>query len=272
MTNMTKIKSAISYIFLGVLSFLSVFPFYWLLVCATNTSNDISKGKLLPGKALADNFKAVMERTDLLLCLRNSVIVTLFTVTLCILFSSMAGYAFEIFRNKKRDKLFNIMLLGMMIPTMTTIVPLYKLTASMKLVNTLTGIILPGMLSVWHMFLFRQTTKSFPYELVEAARIDGMNEFSIYCRIYLPLIRSTVATGFVMAFMNSWNNFAWPRLILMQDTKMTLPIIIANLQSGYTPNYGAIMLACCVCTVPTLIIFLCMQKSFSNGITGSLKG
>ena len=160
----------------------------------------------------------------------------------------------------------------MMIPTMTTIVPLYKLTASMKLVNTLTGIILPGMLSVWHMFLFRQTTKSFPYELVEAARIDGMNEFSVYCRIYLPLIRSTVATGFVMAFMNSWNNFAWPRLILMQDTKMTLPIIIANLQSGYTPNYGAIMLACCVCTVPTLIIFLCMQKSFSNGITGSLKG
>lgn len=268
---MTKIKLGLSYAFLAVLSFLSLFPFYWMLISATNTSNDVSGGRLLPGKALVDNFYAAMERTDIIVCLRNSLVITLFTVTLCILFTSMAGYAFEIFHNKVRDRVFTFMLLGMMIPSMTTIVPLYKLTARLGLVNSLTGIILPGMLSIWHLFFFRQATRSFPYELVEAARVDGMSEFGIYCRIYLPLIKSTLATGFVMSFMTSWNNFAWPRLILMEDEKMTLPIVVANLQTGYVPNYGAVILTCCVCTIPTLIIFLCLQKAFANGITGSVK-
>ena len=139
------------------------------------------------------------------------------------------------------------------------------------MVNSLFAVIIPSISTPLLILLFRQASRSFPYEIIEAARMDGLKELGIFARIYVPTMKSTFAAAAVITFMASWNNFLWPRVILLDNAVQTMPMLIANLTAGYVTDYGVLMLAVLLTSLPTIIIFLILQRAFAQGITGAIK-
>lgn len=281
MSKRSKAVRAVEYVILSVLTIISVFPFFWMIIAATNKSVDVTKGTLLPGAYFMENLKAVLA-SDLqyATAFKNSLIIAVVTTTIAMLVSSAAGYAFEIYRTKQKTMVFNIILLSMMVPFAALMVPLFRLFSKFSSIpvlkfvalNTPGSVVVIAVATAFLIFFFRQNTKIFPRELVEAARIDGLGEFGIFTRIYVPTMKSTYAAAIVVTFMTSWNNYLWPLIALQSSDKRTLPLVISAMGSSYTPDYGMIMTAVVLATLPTALIFFLMQKQFVAGMTGSVKG
>ena len=159
----------------------------------------------------------------------------------------------------------------MMVPQVATMIPLFKLLSTAKLLNSVWGFILPSISTPFLIMMFRQNSRNFPIDTMEAARIDGLNEFQIFYRMYMPMMKSTYAAAAVITFMNAWNSYLWPRVILTDPKAQTMPLLIANLASGYTTDYGLQMMGVLFCSVPTMIVFFVLQKQFAEGITGAVK-
>ncbi|MBD3917931.1 carbohydrate ABC transporter permease [Paenibacillus sp. PR3] len=274
---MGKLKRTFTYVFLSVVSLVSIFPFLWMLISATNKSVDVTKGKLTIGSHLVDNFKKLTDTIDLGTAFWNSAKISIITTVLALLVASLAGYGFEIFRTKTKDAVFNILLMSMMIPFAALMVPLFKMFASIANsfpalgVNTLPAVILPTFTTAFLIFFFRQSTKMFPRELLEAGRIDGLRELGLFFRIYMPTMKTTYAAAGIITFMSSWNSYLWPLIVLQTPEKKTIPLLISNLGSSYSPDYGVIMTAVVISTIPTALVFFLMQKHFVAGMTGSVK-
>ena len=269
---MIKNKGLIaSYIVLGVFSFLSVFPLYYMFCGATNPSIDIIRGKLIPGTYLLENLQTLLDNQNLLLALwnsvKNSVIVTVLTLLVC----SLAGYGFEIFHDKYKDRLMSVLLIAMMLPFVATIVPLFKMFSKMHLINSTAALILPTISTPFMIMLFRQSARSFPHDIIEASRLEGLSEIRIFFTMFIPVMRSTYGAAATVTFMNAWNSYLWPKIIFQSNESITMPMLVANLKGGYFVDYGMLMLGVLICTLPTAIIFLALQKSFANGITGAVK-
>lgn len=163
-----------------------------------------------------------------------------------------------------------VLLLAMMIPFAATMIPLFELFADLGLTNSVPAVVLPAVSTPFLILLFRQASRSFPHEIIEAGRLDGMSEIGIFFRIYIPTMRSTYAAAAVITFMTAWNNFLWPRVILQEDLQ-TMPMLISNLAAGYVTDYGVLMLAVLITSVPAMIVFLVLQRSFTAGMTGAIK-
>lgn len=272
-----KNKSAIqrrlipTYIFLIIVSFISVFPLYWMISAATNTSTDVSRGRILPGGYLAENFRNLLSQQPLWRALGNSFLYAILTTVVCLLICSIAGYGFEIYHDKAKDKLFSILLLAMMVPQVATMVPLFQMFSKAKLLNSAVGFILPMISTPFMIMMFRQNARSFPVDIIEAARIDGLNEVQIFFRMFFPTMRSTYAAAGVIAFMNAWNAYLWPKVIMTDNNSLTMPMLIANLITGYVTDYGMLMCGVLFCSIPTMVVFFILQKQFAEGITGAVK-
>ena len=184
---------------------------------------------------------------------------------------SLAGYGFELYHDKYKDKLFAILLLAMMVPQVATMIPLFKMMSKMKLLNTVWAFILPAISTPFLIMMFRQNSRNFPTEILEAARIDGEKEFNIYLKMYLPIMKATYAAAAVITFMNAWNAYMWPKVVMTDNRAQTMPMLVANLSAGYVTDYGLLMMGVLFCSVPTMIIFFILQKQFAEGITGSIK-
>ena len=130
---------------------------------------------------------------------------------------------------------------------------------------------LPSISTPFMIMMFRQASRSFPHDIIEAARLDGLSETGIFFRMYMPTMKSTYAAATIITFMNAWNNYLWPKVILQNNDSITMPMLVANLLGGYTVDYGVLMLGVFICTIPTAVIFFCFQKSFTEGITGAVK-
>lgn len=261
----------LEYAFIIIFCLFSVFPFYWMLVGATNQSADVVTGKLTFGTYLFENIKTMIKTLNVGRAFLNSLRTTLIQTVLSIMVCSMAGYGFQIYRDKGKDRLMKILLLSMMIPFATTMVPLFKMFSKIHLLNTTLGFVLPSISTAFLIFFFRQNSMSFPIETIQAARVDGLSEFMIYCRVYLPIMKPTFAAAAIVTFMNGWNNYLWP-LIVMQSQKMqTMPLLVTGLTSGYVTDYGLLMLCVTIMTLPTVLIFFTQQKRFVEGIIGSVK-
>lgn len=280
MSKRSKVIRSIKYVILSILSVVSIFPFFWMIIAATNKSVDVTKGTLMPGTYFFENLEAVLQ-SDLnyLTSFKNSLIIAVVTTAVAMVVSSAAGYAFEIYKSKGRDRIFNFILLSMMVPFAALMVPLFRLFSNFKNIpvlkflalNTSGSVIIIAVATAFLIFFFRQNTKTFPKELVEAARIDGLGEMGIFTKIYMPTMKSTYAAAVVVTFMSSWNNYLWP-LIALKGENRTLPLIISAMGSSYTPDYGMMMTAVVIATIPTALIFFLMQKQFVAGMTGSVKG
>lgn len=268
---MTKTKKVISYIILILASFLSAFPLYYMLCGATNTSIDVVRGRLIPGGYLVENFKTLVGMQNLKLAMfnsfRNAIIITFVALLVC----SIAGYGFEIYHDKGKDILMSILLLAMMLPFVAIMIPLFKMFTSWGLVNTWIALALPSISTPFMIMLFRQAARSFPHDIIEAARLEGLSEVQIFFKIFIPVMKSTYGAAMTVTFMSAWNNYLWPTVILQDSKAITMPMLVANLKSGYSVDYGMLMLGVLICTLPTAVIFLCLQKSFANGITGAVK-
>lgn len=265
------------YVFLAVAAFVSIFPFLWIIVSSTNPSVDVTRGKLLPGSHFGANLRNLLDSVDILNALKNSLAVSVSTTLLALLIASLAGYGFEIYRSKAKDIVFNVLLLSMMLPFAALMVPLYRMfgriTNLLPLIgiDTLAAVVLPTMTTAFLIFFFRQSTKMFPKELLEAGRIDGLSELGMFFRVYVPTMKTTYAAAAIITFMSSWNNYMWPLIILQTPQKQTVPLLISTLGSSYSPDYGLIMLAIVISTLPTAIVFFVMQKHFVAGMIGSVK-
>ena len=150
-------------------------------------------------------------------------------------------------------------------------IPLFRMISKMKLLNTVWAFILPSISTPFLIMMFRQNSRNFPTEIMEAARVDGVSEFGIFWKIYMPIMKATYAAAAVITFMNAWNSYLWPKVVMTDNRAQTMPMLIANLSSGYVTDYGELMMGVLFCSVPTMVIFFILQKQFAEGITGSVK-
>ena len=259
------------YLILTVASLLSVFPLYYMFCASTNRSIDVIAGKLIPGTYLIDNFKALIAQQNLRLALWNSFRNATVLTFLCLLVCSIAGYGFEIYHDKAKDAVMGVILLAMMVPFITILVPLFQMVAKMKMLNSTLGFILPTVSTPFLIMMFRQSARSFPRDIIEAARLDGLSEIRIFFQMFIPTMKSTYAAAMTITFMNAWNSYMWPKVIMTQSKSMTMPMVVANLTEGYVTDYGMLMLAVLICTLPTALVFFILQKNFAEGITGAVK-
>ncbi len=260
-----------TYIFLTIVSLISVFPFYWMLTAATNTSLEVAMGKIIFGTHAVENFTNLLAQQNLWGALKNSFLYAGVQTIIALLICSLAGYGFELYHDKYKDKLFSILLLAMMVPQVATIIPLFKMVSSMKLLNSVWAFILPAISTPFLIMMFRQNSRSFPIDIMEAARIDGLSEFKIFFKMYMPVMKATYAAAAVITFMNAWNAYMWPKVVMSDNRAQTMPMLIANLAAGYSVDYGVLMMAVLFCSCPTMIIFFILQKQFAEGITGAVK-
>ena len=260
-----------SYIFLIIVSFISVFPFYWMISAATNTTVEVATGKITIGTHALENFTHLLQAQDLWKTMGNSFFYSIVQTILCLVICSLAGYGFELYHDSGKDKLFAILLLAMMIPGVATMIPLFRMVSSMHLLNSVWAFILPSISTPFMIMMFRQNSRNFPVSIMEAARIDGLSEFRIFISMYVPIMKSTYAAATVVTFMTAWNSYMWPKVVMNDNRAQTMPMLIANLASGYTTDYGMLMMGVLFCSIPTMIIFFVLQKSFAEGLTGAVK-
>lgn len=266
-----SIKTGIVYVILSIISIVCIFPFIWMILGATSTSKDITSGKIAIGSELLNNFAKLNELIDLPRILGNSAVLTISGTIVTLIVASLAGYGFEMYKSRMREKFYNVMLLSMMVPFAAMMIPLFRLFSKANLLNRYVAIILPMAASIFVIFYFRQSTKTFAKELIQAARMDGLNELQAFFYIYIPTMKSTYAAASIIVFMSYWNSFLWPLIVLQSNDKKTITLAISSLASSYTPDFGVIMTAIIIATLPTVILFFAMQKQFVEGMLGSVK-
>ncbi len=271
MSNKNKWLRVLMYLFLTLFSLVSIFPFYWMVVSSTNTTTDINTGRFIFGDQLLVNLVKLNEQVDLWLIFYNTSKIAIVSTLLTLLISSMAGYGFEVYKSKIRDRVYGALLLTMMIPFAALMIPLFTLMAKANLLDTHLAVMLPTIASVFIVFYFRQCTKAFPSELIDAARVDGVKDWKIYLYVYMPVMKTTYAAAFIIVFMASWNAFLWPLIVLQSPELKTINLVLSSLSSAYFPDFGIIMVGTVVATIPTLAVFFLMQKQFVAGMTGSVK-
>ncbi len=260
-----------TYIVLSIVSFLSVFPLYWMVTAATNNTLEVARGKIVFGNELAANMSKLLASQDLAGAMRNSFVYAIAQTLAALFICSLAGFGFELYHDRLKDRLFGILLLSMMVPGVATMIPLFKMMSTFGFLNTVWGFMLPVISTAFLIMMFRQNSRSFPLDIMEAARIDGLSEFGIYLKMYLPVMKATYAAAAVITFMNAWNAYLWPRVVMTDKKAQTMPMLIANLAAGYSVDYGVLMLGVLFCSIPTMIIFFILQKQFAEGITGAVK-
>ncbi|MEG0274294.1 MAG: carbohydrate ABC transporter permease [Longicatena sp.] len=279
MKNKLPIGRIVKYVLLILLSAISLFPFLWMIIGMTNSTLDITSGVMSFGSEFVNNMKALFSSDlDFGRAFLNSSIIAIITTLLALLICSAAGYGFEIYRTKARDRLFNFLLLSMMVPFAALMIPLFRMFSSLSStpfqfmgIDTFFSIIIPTVSTAFLIFFFRQNVKSFPKDMVEAARIDGVSEVGIFFKIFMPTIKNTYAAAAIITFMNSLNNYLWPLITIQTPENRTLPLVLSAMGASYTPNYGMIMCGIVLATIPTAIIFFVMQKQFVEGMIGSVK-
>jgi lactose/L-arabinose transport system permease protein len=250
---------------------ISVFPFLWMMIGMTLNPNDVLKGILIPGRDLSSNWIKATQNYNLPLFFFNSLKIALLSVLFGLVINGLAAFGFEKYQSKARDKVFGVLLLTLIIPQIALVIPMFRMFALFKLLNTHAAIILPSVMSVFIIFFMRQNFKMFPTEIMEAARVDGTSELGIFIRIVTPSMQATFASASIYLFLAQWNSYLWPLITILNDAKKTLPIAMASMMNAYTIEYGALMVIVCISVLPVLVLFLTMQKQFVAGLLGSVK-
>ncbi|MGJ9383760.1 carbohydrate ABC transporter permease [Salipaludibacillus sp. CF4.18] len=259
------------YLLLSIFLVISVFPFYWMLVGSTNSSDKMftSPPTLIPGDQFMTNLMNLDETVGIGRVLFNSLFVSGLYVVLALVVSATAAYAFAKFEFKGRNVIFTIFLLSMMIPYQATLIPLFQMMANYNLLNTYFALIAPQLCYPFAIFLMRQNFLAFPSELLESARLDGAGEFKIFMKIVLPSMKPALAATSIFLFMYQWNNFMWPLVAIRTADMYTFPVALSTLSGVSYTDYGQMMMGISIATIPIMIFFLVLQKHFISGMLGS---
>jgi cellobiose transport system permease protein len=253
----------------------SVFPFFWSFLVASRDSSMLTERipPLLPGGNFFSNAARVFDTVPFWRALGNSVIVAGTVTFTTVLFSTLAGFAFAKLRFKGRDGLFLFVVATLAVPTQLGIIPLYMAMAEFGWATELQAVIVPNLVTAIGVFWMRQyTAQVVPYELIEAARVDGCSMIRVYWHVVLPAVRPAAAFLGMFTFMTSWNDFLWPLVVLTGDNP-TVQIALERLQSGYYIDYSLVLAGTTLATIPILIVFVVLGRQIVAGIMqGAVKG
>ncbi|GAE26479.1 L-arabinose transport system permease protein araQ [Halalkalibacter wakoensis JCM 9140] len=265
----------IVYIFLGVGALISLFPFYYMFVMATRLNREINQvpPPFTPGSHLVENFQKVLGSIDFFGAMWNSFVVatsvTIGTLFLC----SLAGYAFAKLDFKGKNILFGLILITMMVPPQLGLIPQYYIITALGWLNDYRAIIVPGLINAFGIFWMRQYIKEgVPFEIIEAARIDGCSNFRIYWNVVVPMILPAFATLGIIVYMQVWNDFLWPLVVLRDPSMHTLQVALRALNDARQMDYGMIMSGTFWATVPLIVVFLLFNRLFIQSLSeGAVK-
>jgi multiple sugar transport system permease protein len=262
---------SVLYLLLIAFGVLMVMPFYWMVVSSLNTPHNLVAypPKWWPRPAVLTHYANALSKAPFLLYYRNSLVVAVISVGLSVLLGLFAGYAFAIYSFPLKGFFFFLILATLMVPIQVTSVSLYVLMAQINWIDTFAGILAPNLASAFGMFLISQGIKGMPMDLIHAARIDGAGEIRIVLTIIGPLVKSVIATAGLILFVESWNDFLWPVIIINSERLRTIPVGVAFFKDPYDINFGPLMAAASIATVPMIVAYLFVQKYIIKGIAST---
>jgi putative chitobiose transport system permease protein len=272
-----KIRENVLWYFL--LTFIAlgmILPFLWILLTSLKGPNDAIFSvppQLIPHDPTLNNYRNVLDQLPIGRFFANSIFVGAVTTTLNVLVTSLAAYPLAKMRFPGRDLIFFLLLATLVVPVQLTYIPSFVMAVKVfHYYDKLHALILPGLSSAFNIFLLRQAFKSVPNDLIDAAKMDGASELRTWWSILLPVIRPSLATVAIFTFVNSWNDFLWPSLMLHTRERMTLPVGLAALQGMFSSDFRSIAAGVTMTVIPILIFFVLLQKQFVRGLTGAVKG
>jgi multiple sugar transport system permease protein len=257
------------YVISGGIAVIMVCPFYWMAITAVSPAPDIIAfpPKWIPSQITLEHFLVAFAKAPWLVYYWNSFAVAVVSVGCSLLFGLFAGYAFSVYRFPLQTFFFLLILGTLMVPVQVTSVALYVLLSKIGWVNTYLGILAPNFASAFGVFMIRQAIKSIPAEMIEAARIDGAGEMRIVLTIIAPLLKTTLATVGMILFLECWNDFLWPVIVINSPGMRTIPVGLALFKDPYgNINYGPLMAATVISTGPMLLAYIISQKYMIRGI------
>ena len=269
-------KRGLLYVVLVIVLVAAVLPMVWALSGSFKGIAEIFAipPNLVPDHPTVANYVTLFTKIALPKWLWTSLWVAAVSTTIAVIFSSMGGYAFAKFRFRGDQVLFDVMFSSMMIPLTVLVIPLFVMVAKMGLGNTYVALILPWLAPAFGVFMMRQfILQAVPDSMIEAARIDGAGEFTIFFRIVIPVLRPALGALAVWLFLTSYNNFMWPLIVIADSNKYTLPLGLNSLTSAYTADYGVILAGSIIAAIPTVALFIALRKQLISGLTvGAVKG
>lgn len=263
---------------IAIIAILAVFPLFSLFVSSLRPSSDLMRSGItlsIPFEKLnLNNYTYIFsEAGNYWDWYINSLIISAFTIVLCLFFSSMVGYALAVYEFKGNRFIFILVLLILMIPFEILMLPLYQFMIKIQMVDTYLAVILPMIVAPVAVFFFRQYASGLPKDLMESARMDGCTEYGIFFRIMAPLMLPSFAAMAILQGLSSWNNFLWPLVVLRSNSMFTLPVGLATLLTPYGNNYDVLIAGSVMTVLPVIILFLFFQRFFIEGLTvGGVKG
>ncbi|MET9664651.1 carbohydrate ABC transporter permease [Streptomyces sp. NPDC006475] len=246
-------------------------PFLWMVLSAFKTDRELTASPpvWIPREWTFHHFTELLDRLDMPLYFMNSVIVAVFVTVCNLVFCSMLGYALAKLDFGGRSKVFAIVLGALMVPGNLMLLPLFVLMSRLQLIDSYAGLVLPFAAGAVGVFLMRQFMLSIPDDLLEAARLDGAGEWFIFWRIVMPLVKPALATLSILTFLGSWNNFVWPLIATNDPGKYTLPVALATFATDPNKSAGSngmLMAGSFLVVLPVLIVFIALQRHFTQGI------
>lgn len=264
------------YIVLCFVAVLTVFPFVWVFLTSFKGPNDPIYSvppQLLPHEPTFANYVRVWNQLPVAVFFLNSIIVAVVSVILNLLFTSLAAYAFAKMNFPGRDVIFYLLLATFIVPPQLTYIPSFVLAVNVfHYYDTILALIFPSLATVFSIFLLRQAFKTVPNDLIDAGRIDGASELRIWWSILLPIVRPSLATVAIITFVNQWNDFFWPSLMLHTRERMTLQVGLVAMQGMFTSDTRGMAAGVVMTVIPILIVFITLQRQFVRGLTGAVKG
>lgn len=271
---MKTLRQSLLMVLLVVIAVTTLLPLVWMVMASFMPSGDASSvpPPFFPRKVTLDQYIGLFTRLHLGRSLFNSALLSVAVTLISLVVNSMAGYAFAKYRFRGRAPLFKLLIASMVIPAQVTMLPLFLLLNKMGLINTYFGVIIPGMASIFGIFLIRQFAMTIPDSLLEAARMDGASDLRIYWSVILPLCKPILVTLAIFTFMGTWNDFLWPLIVMTDDAMYTLPVALANLAGEHVQDTELMMAGSVMTVLPVLVVFAMVQKYYLAGImAGSVK-
>lgn len=273
--NRQRLATVVLYALLVIGAMLAMLPMVWMVSASLMPAGEASTypPRFFPTRLTLDHYADLFTRLDLGRYLFNSAFVALVVTLTSLVINSMAGYAFAKLRFRGRDRLFRTLSTGLVLPVQVAMLPLFLLLKNLGMINTYWGVIIPGLASIFGIFLVRQYALSIPDEMLDAARVDGASELRIFRSIVVPGIVPILATLAIWTFLATWNDFMWPLIVLSDESKYTLPVALANLSGEHVQDTELMMAGSVITVIPVMLVFLFLQRYYIQGVmAGSVKG
>jgi multiple sugar transport system permease protein len=275
MTHKHRLGTAGYYVVSIVLAVIALIPFLWMISTSLKSRGALMSIPIewIPAEPTLDGYAKVFSRFPFLRTIGNSLLISVAYTLITLISASMAAFAFAKLRFRGSGAILSVYIATMMIPTQVTMIPLFVVMNRLGLIDSYASVILPSMFKPFAVFLLVQQMKTIPNDYIDAARIDGAGLFQTYRKVALPLCIPTLATLAVTTFMESWNDYLWPLLMLTDRNKMTLPIALSTLNGQYSTEYNVLMAGSLISMIPIIIIYIAAQKQFKSGLmAGGIKG